>query len=203
MCIRDRAEPAQTIYVTTGLKDWASPARDGALRARGPLIPPARGADQIGNPRELEAALLRELRAARGAKFAQERRLELARIAYLVGASGRWYERPASPKGAVAGRTSPVFQSGSNIDGLRRLGLHSPAGGSRDGLVDYRRLRLGGTTAPASCTAHGLAAASFRRGRGSGRPPHRRRLLFRRPRASRDHGRVLPRAAHPAGPFGA
>jgi len=30
--------------------------------------------------------------AARGAKFAQERRLEVARIAYLVGASGRWYE---------------------------------------------------------------------------------------------------------------
>jgi hypothetical protein len=30
--------------------------------------------------------------AVRGAKFAQERRLELARIAYLVGASAQWYE---------------------------------------------------------------------------------------------------------------
>src|SRR5450756_102232 len=38
-------------------------------------------------------------------------------------------ERPAGPKGPVAGRTSPASHSGSNIGGLRRHGLHSPSGG--------------------------------------------------------------------------
>ena len=63
-----QAEPAQTIYVTTGLKDWASPAR---------------GADQIGNPRELEAALLRELRAARGGG-ARRRRPDAGRAVWYL-----------------------------------------------------------------------------------------------------------------------
>src|SRR5450759_4595171 len=87
-------------------------------------------------PRPAEGfAMTRGRRAAPGSAVFMKERYQTARRASgrrrcaAVDAQLLVDERPTGPKGPVAGRTSPASQSGSNIDGMRRLGLHSPAGG--------------------------------------------------------------------------